>query len=94
MTDDEKKKRQFEAARTFGKALHDLRCEGVRQEYRQDGVTDKVFLIDRETNKRIAEFAFSEMLMDVGGQIVEDYVVSGDYFGDLVKDRSLIEAMD
>lgn len=87
---DEKKKLQLEASRNFGKSLHDLRCAGIKTVYHQDGYTDRVVLVDRETGERIGEFAAAEFLTDMTGQIFDEFVVADDYFGELVKDDSQI----
>ncbi len=91
---NEKKMRQLEAARNFGKALHDLRCAGVRQEYQQGRLMESVILIDRETDEKVAEFSTLEFLVDITGQIVDGFTVAKDYFGELVKEDSQSEAME
>ena len=83
---NEKKMRQLEAARNFGKALHDLRCAGVRQEYYRDEMGEKITMIDQETGAQIGQFASAEILTKMTGQIIDEFALSDDYFGDLVKD--------
>ena len=83
---NEKKKLQLEAARKFGEALHELRCAGVRQEYFQDGMTDKITLVDRDTGAEIGQFAASELMFEMTGQTIDEFALSDDYFGNLVKD--------
>ena len=81
----EKKKRQLEAARNFGKALHDLHCAGIMQEYYRDEMGEKITLIDQETGVQIGQFASAEILTKMTGQIIDEFAVSDDYFGNLVK---------
>ena len=84
---NEKKKRQLEAARNFRDALHDLRCEGVRTVLYQDDLVEKITLLDRETGKQIGEFATSELFSIMTGQIIDEFAISTDYFGDLVDEE-------
>ena len=90
----EKKKQQLDAVKAFGQALHDLRCAGIRQEYQQDGTADRIILIDRESDEQVAEFAAAEFLIGITGQTIDEFAISTDYFGDLVKDDPQIETTE
>jgi len=83
----EKKKLQLEAVRNFWKALEDLRCAGIKQEYLKDEKEEKITLIDQETGEQVGDFVSTELLTDVTGQIFDEYYVSYEYFGDLVKSK-------
>lgn len=82
--DNEKKKRQLEAAENFRDALHNLRCAGVRLVFHDEFGVDKITMFDRETNVQIAEFAVGEFIAILTGQIIDEFAVSTDYFGALV----------
>lgn len=84
--ENKKKMEQLEAARNFGKALHDLRCAGIDPVYQKDEFTSRVVLLDRKTGVQIGEFASAEFLADLTGQTIDEFSLSDDYFGDLVKD--------
>lgn len=83
---NERKKLQLEAARKFGEALHELRCAGIMQEYYRDEMGEKITMIDQETGAQIGQFASAEILTKMTGQIIDEFALSDDYFGDLVKD--------
>ena len=81
------KKIQLEAVRNFWKALEDLRCAGIKQKYLKDEKEERITLIDQETGKQVGDFVSTELLTDVTGQICDEYYVSYEYFGDLVKSK-------
>lgn len=84
--ENKKKMEQLEAARNFGKALHDLRCAGIDPVYQKDEFTSRVVLLDGKTGEHIGEFAAAEFLTGLTGQFFDEFALSDDYFGDLVKD--------
>ena len=84
--DNEKKERQLEAAMNFKDALHNLRCEGVRLVLHPGNSVYKITLFDRETDEQMAEFAAGEFLAILTGQIIDEFALSTDYFGDLLKE--------
>ena len=79
---DEKKLRQLEAIENFGRALHELHCEGI---YFQDDITEKITLVDQETGEQVGQIAYSGLLARLTGQDIDELAVSDDYFRDAIK---------
>lgn len=80
----EKKEQQLKAAEKFGEALYNLRSAGVKLEYMANDYKEVLAFIDRETGQHIGEYAYSEPLFALFGQDINEFVLSTDYFGDLL----------
>ncbi len=86
----EKKKKQYEAVKAFGEALHGLRVAGIKWVYAENGPRRTINLIDMKSGQHVGQYGSLDMtmggLLDIEPQELEEFVTSSDYFGKIAED--------
>ena len=86
----EKKKKQYEAVKAFGEALHGLRVASIKWVYAENGPRRTINLIDMKSGQHVGQYGSLDMtmggLLDIEPQELEEFVTSSDYFGKIAED--------
>ena len=85
------KKKQYEAVKAFGEALHGLTEAGVKWAYDENGPKITIDFSDRDSGQHIAQYGSLDMtmggLLDIEPQKVEELVLSTEYFGKIAEEN-------
>lgn len=86
------KRKQYEAAKAFGEALHGLRAAGIKWVYAENGPRRTINLIDMKSGQHVGQYGSLDTtmggLLDIEPQEIEELAFSTDYFGKIAEEKN------
>ena len=84
------KKKQYEAVKAFGEALHGLTEAGVKWAYDENGPKITIDFSDRDSGQHIGQYTNLDLtmggLLEIEPREMEEISCSTDYFGKIAED--------